>query len=83
MPNHSLYQFQQRPGCQWTTHAVPGFRGFLRAPDVLWLNDQFYLYYSLSTWGSPVSKNGVDWVSCQYRGGTSFEIAPGAVTVSA
>lgn len=43
----------------WTTNAVPGFRGSLWAPDVLALNDQYFLYYSVSTWGSQVSAIGL------------------------
>jgi autotransporter-associated beta strand protein/T5SS/PEP-CTERM-associated repeat protein len=43
----------------WTTQAVPGFGGFFWAPDVIYLNGQYYLYYAVSTWGSKVSAIGV------------------------
>ncbi len=43
----------------WTTTAVPGFTGFFWAPDVIYRNNQYYLYYSVSTWGSKVSAIGL------------------------
>jgi arabinan endo-1,5-alpha-L-arabinosidase len=43
----------------WTTNAVPGYRGHTWAPDVIRLNDQFYLYYSVSTFGKQVSAIGL------------------------
>src|SRR4051794_16039853 len=30
----------------WTTNAVPGFTGIFWAPDVLFFNDQYHLYYA-------------------------------------
>ncbi len=43
----------------WTTNAVPGFDGIFWAPDVQYFNNQFYLYYSVSTFGSQVSAIGL------------------------
>ena len=43
----------------WTTTAVPGFDGTFWAPDVIAVNGTYYLYYSCSTWGSPVSAIGL------------------------
>jgi arabinan endo-1,5-alpha-L-arabinosidase len=43
----------------WTTNAVPGFAGVFWAPDVLFFNNQYHLYYSVSTWGSQVSAIGL------------------------
>ncbi len=43
----------------WTTNAVPGFTGFFWAPDIIFLNNQYYLYYAVSTFGSQVSAIGL------------------------
>ena len=43
----------------WTTNAVPGFRGYLWAPDVIRVNGQYLLYYAVSTLGSQVSAIGL------------------------
>ncbi len=43
----------------WTTNAVPGFTGFFWAPDILLVNDTYYLYYAVSTFGSQVSAIGL------------------------
>jgi arabinan endo-1,5-alpha-L-arabinosidase len=43
----------------WTTSAVPGFTGNFWAPDLIYLNGQYYLYYSVSTFGSQVSAIGL------------------------
>src|SRR5712671_6085001 len=43
----------------WTTNAVPGFAGLFWAPDVLFTNNQYYLYYAVSTFGSQVSAIGL------------------------
>jgi hypothetical protein len=43
----------------WTTNLVPGFTGTFWAPDVLYLNGRYCLYYSVSTWGSQVSAIGL------------------------
>jgi arabinan endo-1,5-alpha-L-arabinosidase len=49
--------FSQPP--DWTTNAVPGFRGYFWAPDVIFQNGQYYLYYSVSSWGSQISAIGL------------------------
>src|SRR5438067_211642 len=36
----------------WTTQAVPGFTNIFWAPDVVYRNNQYYLYYAVSTFGS-------------------------------
>lgn len=43
----------------WTAQDVPGFRGYFWAPDIIRLNDLYYLYYAVSTFGSPVSVIGL------------------------
>lgn len=43
----------------WTTNAVPGFRGSFWAPDVFFTNGTYWLFYSVSTWGSQTSAIGV------------------------
>src|SRR5262249_8404060 len=43
----------------WTTNAVPGFAGFFSSPDVLFFNNQYHLYYAVSTFGSQVSGIGL------------------------
>src|SRR5947208_2332471 len=43
----------------WTTQAVPGFGGIFWAPDVVFRNNQYYLYYAVSTFGSQVSAIGL------------------------
>lgn len=39
----------------WTTNTVPAFDGNLWAPDIIFANGQYLLYYSVSSWGSQVS----------------------------
>lgn len=43
----------------WTTNAVPGFTGLFWAPDVLFFNNQYHLWYAVSTFGSQVSGIGL------------------------
>lgn len=43
----------------WTTNAVPGFAGIFWAPDIAYFNNQYRLYYAVSTWGSQVSAIGL------------------------
>ncbi len=43
----------------WTTGAVPGFQDTFWAPDILYFNSRYHLYYSVSTWGSQVSAIGL------------------------
>lgn len=43
----------------WTTNAVPGFTGDFWAPDIVYLNGTYYLYYAVSTFGSQVSAIGL------------------------
>jgi arabinan endo-1,5-alpha-L-arabinosidase len=43
----------------WTTNAVPGFTGVFWAPDVQFFNNQYYLYYAVSTFGSQISGIGL------------------------
>lgn len=43
----------------WTTNAVPGFAGIFWAPDVLFFNNQYHVYYAVSTFGSQVSAIGL------------------------
>lgn len=43
----------------WTTNAVPGFAGIFWAPDVLYFNNTYHLWYAVSTFGSQVSAIGL------------------------
>src|SRR3954447_10113774 len=42
----------------WTSAAVPGFTGLFWAPDVVYFNNLYHLYYAVSTFGSQVSAIG-------------------------
>ena len=43
----------------WIYSAVPGYSGSsLWAPDIIYLNGQFHLYYSASVWGTKLSAMG-------------------------
>jgi arabinan endo-1,5-alpha-L-arabinosidase len=44
---------------EWIQKEVPGFKGHFWAPDCIFMNGKYYLYYSCSTFGSPVSAIGV------------------------
>jgi len=48
-----------RASPSWTTNAVPGNHGYFWAPDVVQVRDRYYLYYSVSTWGSRNSAIGL------------------------
>lgn len=43
----------------WTTNAVPGNRGHFWAPDVIYLDGRYLLYYSVSTFGKNTSAIGL------------------------
>ena len=43
----------------WTTNLVPGFTGTFWAPDLMYLNGRYCLYYAVSTFGSQVSAIGL------------------------
>jgi autotransporter-associated beta strand protein/T5SS/PEP-CTERM-associated repeat protein len=43
----------------WTTQAVPSFTGFFWAPSVSFFNNQYYLYYAVSEFGTIDSAIGV------------------------
>jgi arabinan endo-1,5-alpha-L-arabinosidase len=43
----------------WTSNAVPGFTGLFWAPDVLYFNNAYHLWYAVSTFGSQVSAIGL------------------------
>jgi arabinan endo-1,5-alpha-L-arabinosidase len=43
----------------WSTNAIPGNHGFFWAPDVVQVRERYYLYYSVSTWGSRNSAIGL------------------------
>jgi arabinan endo-1,5-alpha-L-arabinosidase len=49
--------FENAPA--WTSRAVPGFTGLFWAPDVLYFNNQYHLWYAVSTFGSQVSAIGL------------------------
>lgn len=43
----------------WISAAVPNFAGVFWAPDVIYMNGKYYLYYSASTFGSSTSVIGL------------------------
>lgn len=43
----------------WTTNAVPLFDGTFWAPDVVYVDGRYLVYYSVSSWGSQVSAIGL------------------------
>jgi arabinan endo-1,5-alpha-L-arabinosidase len=43
----------------WITTAVPGFAGTFWAPECIFMNNKYYMYYSCSTFGSSRSAIGV------------------------
>jgi arabinan endo-1,5-alpha-L-arabinosidase len=43
----------------WTTNTVPLFDGTFWAPDIMYLNGQYRLYYAVSSWSSQVSAIGL------------------------
>lgn len=47
------------PPPDWTTNAVPEYRGHTWAPDVIKLGDRYLLYYSVSSFGKQVSAIGL------------------------
>ncbi|QIA06573.1 arabinan endo-1,5-alpha-L-arabinosidase [Draconibacterium halophilum] len=44
---------------KWALEAVEGFKGHIWAPDIAFLNDQYYLYYSVSSFGKNTSCIGL------------------------
>ncbi|RZK87103.1 MAG: arabinan endo-1,5-alpha-L-arabinosidase, partial [Hymenobacter sp.] len=51
--------FQNNTFPSWITPKVPGFAGNFWAPECIFMNGQYYLYYSCSTFGSKVSAIGL------------------------
>jgi arabinan endo-1,5-alpha-L-arabinosidase len=51
--------FQNNAYPSWIKTKVPGFGGNFWAPECIYLNGKFYLYYSCSTFGSRVSAIGL------------------------
>jgi len=43
----------------WARHVAPGFNGHLWAPDILFHNGKFHLYYSVSAFGKNTSAIGL------------------------
>ncbi len=43
----------------WTTNVIPSFTGYFWAPDIVYLNHQYYLYYACSEWGTVDSGIGL------------------------
>lgn len=44
---------------EWTRQVTPGNRGQVWAPDVIFLNGRYHLYYSVSEWGKNTSAIGL------------------------
>ena len=51
--------FQNNGYPAWINTAVPGFGGNFWAPECIFMNGKFYLYYSCSSFGSKVSAIGL------------------------
>ncbi|WP_367393145.1 arabinan endo-1,5-alpha-L-arabinosidase [Lewinella sp. LCG006] len=49
--------FTEKPS--WTDEVVPDFRNHIWAPDIIFRNGQYYLYYSISAFGKNTSAIGV------------------------
>ncbi|WP_225870974.1 family 43 glycosylhydrolase [Pedobacter frigiditerrae] len=43
----------------WAVESIPGFKGHIWAPDISYHNNQYYLFYSVSTFGKNSSAIGV------------------------
>lgn len=43
----------------WTVSMVPGFKGYIWAPDISYHNGQYYLYYAVSAFGKNTSALGL------------------------
>ncbi|RZM24985.1 MAG: arabinan endo-1,5-alpha-L-arabinosidase [Pedobacter sp.] len=46
-------------GPQWAINAVKGFKDFIWAPDIQFINGKYYLYYCVSVFGKNTSAIGV------------------------
>ena len=55
--NHAGRVFEQAP--QWAVETVPGYHGHTWAPDILYHDGMYYLYYSCSSFGKNTSAIGV------------------------
>lgn len=44
---------------QWAVDTIPGFKGHIWAPDIIYHKGQYYLYYSVSAFGKNTSAIGV------------------------
>jgi arabinan endo-1,5-alpha-L-arabinosidase len=44
---------------KWAIEAIPGFKGHIWAPDISFHNNQYYLYYSVSSFGKNTSCIGL------------------------
>lgn len=65
--------FSQPPS--WTTNIVTGFHGHYWAPDVIRIQQRYFLYYSVSTWGKRTSAIGLAINSTyEIRVGRSLDI---------
>ncbi|TGE08628.1 family 43 glycosylhydrolase [Hymenobacter fodinae] len=51
--------FANNASPSWITTKVPGFTGDFWAPECIFMNGKYYLYYSCSTFGSKVSAIGL------------------------
>src|SRR6478609_11678557 len=49
--------FEKAP--EWAVKAIPGFKGHIWAPDIIYQKGQYYLYYSVSAFGKNTSCIGV------------------------
>ena len=52
-----IFELGKHPA--WIDSTVKGFKGHFWAPDCIWMNGRYYVYYSCSTFGSAVSAIGV------------------------
>lgn len=49
--------FKETP--EWVNENIPNFAGHMWAPDIIFQNNQYYLYYSVSSFGKNTSAIGV------------------------
>lgn len=54
---HSIFEKDNFP--KWILDFVPNFKGHFWAPDLVFMNGYYYLYYSCSTFGAATSAIGI------------------------
>lgn len=58
---------------QWAVDTIPNFKGHIWAPDIVFFNGQYYLYYSVSAFGKNTSAIGVATNKTLHPGSPDFK----------